>query len=39
MRSMQVAMFLEGQGFGSIYNLAGGIDAWAQDVDPDMRKY
>jgi rhodanese-related sulfurtransferase len=39
MRSMQVAMFLEGRGFGSIYNLAGGIDAWAQDVDPDMRKY
>ena len=38
-RSMQVAMFLEHNGFGSIYNLAGGVDAWAHDVDPGMRKY
>jgi rhodanese-related sulfurtransferase len=38
-RSMQVAMFLERNGFGSIYNLAGGVNAWAHDVDPAMRKY
>lgn len=38
-RSMQVAMFLERNGFSSIYNLAGGVDAWARDVDPAMRKY
>ena len=38
-RSMQVAMFLERNGFGSVCNLAGGIDAWAHDVDPAMRKY
>ena len=38
-RSMQVAMFLERNGFGSIYNLAGGVNAWAHDIDPDMRKY
>jgi len=38
-RSMQVAMFLERSGFGSIYNLAGGVNAWAHDVDPAMRKY
>lgn len=38
-RSMQVAMFLERNGFGSIYNLAGGVNAWAHDVDPGMRKY
>lgn len=38
-RSMQVAMFLERNGFGSIYNLAGGVNAWAHDVDPSMRKY
>lgn len=38
-RSQQVAMFLERQGFGSVYNLAGGVDAWARSVDPDMPKY
>lgn len=38
-RSVQVATFLERNGFGSIYNLAGGIDAWAHDVDQAMRKY
>ncbi|MFZ2854789.1 MAG: rhodanese-like domain-containing protein [Rhodocyclaceae bacterium] len=38
-RSLQVAMFLENDGFLSIYNLAGGVDAWARDVDPGMRQY
>ena len=38
-RSMQVAMFLERNGFSSIYNLAGGVNAWAHDVDPAMPKY
>lgn len=38
-RSMQVAMFLEGQGFASLYNLSGGVDAWADEVDPDFRRY
>lgn len=38
-RSLQVGNFLERQGFSSIYNLTGGVDAWARDVDPAMRKY
>ncbi|KAB2923505.1 MAG: sulfurtransferase [Dechloromonas sp.] len=38
-RSMQVGMFLERQGFGAIHNLAGGVNAWAIDVDPAMRRY
>ena len=38
-RSMQVGMFLERNGFSSIYNLAGGVAAWAADVDPAMRQY
>lgn len=38
-RSMQVAMYLERQGYGSVHNLAGGIEAWACDVDPTMRRY
>lgn len=38
-RSMQVAMYLENNGFGSVRNLTGGIDAWAHEVDPSMPKY
>ncbi|MCG2575532.1 sulfurtransferase [Dechloromonas sp. XY25] len=38
-RSMQVAMFLERQGFDSVLNLSGGVDAWAGEIDPDMRRY
>ncbi len=37
-RSMQVAMFLENNGFGSIYNLVGGVSAWIRDVAPTLRK-
>lgn len=38
-RSYQVAMFLEQQGFTQIYNLYGGLAAWAQQVDPTMPTY
>ena len=38
-RSMQVAIFLERNGFGEVYNLAGGVDAWALQVDPSMARY
>ena len=39
MRSMQVAAFLERQGYARVYNLTGGVDAWASEVDPAMPKY
>lgn len=39
MRSMQVAMYLESQGFTNTVNLSGGIEAWACDVQPDMPRY
>jgi rhodanese-related sulfurtransferase len=39
MRSHQVGLFLERQGFGEVYNLAGGVDAWATSVDPTMARY
>lgn len=39
LRSMQVANYLTGQGFIHVINLEGGINAWAQDVDPDMATY
>jgi rhodanese-related sulfurtransferase len=38
-RSMQVAFFLERQGFAQVFNLAGGVDAWAKTVDPSMPQY
>ncbi len=38
-RSQYVASFLERLGFERLYNLAGGIDAWARDVEPTMAKY
>lgn len=38
-RSMQVAMFLEKQGFTRVHNLMGGIDAWSRAVDPSVPTY
>ena len=38
-RSRQVAMYLDYQGFSSVLNLAGGVDAWARDVDRQMPTY
>ena len=38
-RSFQVAMFLENKGFGAVRNLAGGVEAWAVEVDPTMCRY
>lgn len=38
-RSAHVAAFLEQAGFPRLYNLAGGIDAWAREVDPNTPRY
>lgn len=38
-RSMQVAMYLLRQGCQDVYNLSGGVDAWARQVDPSMPTY
>lgn len=38
-RSAQVAYFLEGRDFFSVFNLAGGVEAWACEVDPEMPRY
>lgn len=38
-RSMQVAAFLERQGFSDVTNLTGGIHAWASQVDTTMPTY
>lgn len=39
MRSAQVAMFLERQGYTRLHNLTGGVAAWAAAVDPQMPQY
>lgn len=39
MRSMQVAAYLEAQGFPQVINLDGGVDAWAVQVDSSMPRY
>jgi hypothetical protein len=39
MRSLQVAMWLERQGFTDVSNLAGGIDAWSREVDSNVALY
>lgn len=38
-RSLQVVAFLSRQGYRSVYNLAGGIDAWSLAIDPDVVRY
>jgi rhodanese-related sulfurtransferase len=38
-RSLQVVAFLERNGYASVYNLAGGIDAWSVEVDPSVPRY
>jgi rhodanese-related sulfurtransferase len=38
-RSMQVAAFLERNGFSDVTNLTGGIHAWALQVDKTMPTY
>ena len=38
-RSANVANALERLGFDHVYNLTGGVDRWADDVDPTMPRY
>jgi sulfur-carrier protein adenylyltransferase/sulfurtransferase len=39
-RSASVIQMLEQQyGFTNLYNLKGGIMAWAEEIDPEMAKY
>ena len=38
-RSMQVAAFLENQGFKNITNISGGIHAWSNQVDASVPVY
>lgn len=38
-RSLHTAMYLADAGFETLYNLQGGIDAWAAQIDENMARY
>ncbi len=38
-RSAHAVEWLRANGFPNAINLAGGIDAWARQIDPEMRTY
>ena len=38
-RSARVAAYLRQNGFASVANLAGGIDAWSREIDPSVPRY
>jgi rhodanese-related sulfurtransferase len=39
MRSMDVTVWLRGQGVQDAQSLAGGIDRWSREVDPSVSQY
>ena len=38
-RSRQMGYYMEQAGFKRITNLDGGVEQWADDVDPTMKRY
>ena len=38
-RSWRAAQWLEQHGFTRLYNLDGGVEGWASEVDPAMARY
>jgi rhodanese-related sulfurtransferase len=38
-RSLRVTHWLRNQGFAKVQNMAGGIDQWSQEIDPDVPRY
>ncbi|WP_412776334.1 rhodanese-like domain-containing protein [Thalassospira lucentensis] len=38
-RSRHAGMLLEECGFKDVFNVSGGIDIWALEVEPDMTRY
>ena len=38
-RSQRIAEFLKQSGYPTVYNVAGGILAWSDEIDPKIQKY
>jgi len=38
-RSRRITEFLRAHGFTAVSNIAGGIDAWAEAIEPGLRRY
>jgi len=38
-RSLQVANWLRQQGYGNAQSMQGGIDVWAEEIEPGMTRY
>lgn len=38
-RSLRVARWLREQGFAKTQSMAGGIDRWSQEIDPQVPRY
>lgn len=38
-RSLRVTQWLRAQGFHTATNVAGGINAWAEEIDPSLNRY
>ena len=38
-RSQHAAMLLAGAGFSQVHNLQGGVEAWAAEIEPAMKRY
>ncbi len=38
-RSLAVTQFLRAQGIAAVSNIAGGIEAWATEIDPTLERY
>jgi rhodanese-related sulfurtransferase len=39
MRSLRVVQWMRQQGFAQAQSMAGGIDGWSIDVDPELPRY
>src|SRR5688500_3452865 len=38
-RSLQITRWLRQQGYENVKSLAGGIDLWAEEIDPALARY